>query len=221
MKALYLYGGWPGHAPYEVAAQWCLPILDELGFEVTETNDTFLLESPLEQYDLIVNGWTQALTTEDMSVKQEENLLRAVHAGTGMAGWHGMAASFRASLPYGDLIGSSFIEHPGGEGSRVPYDVHIVDRDHEITRGIDDFNVATEQYVLQIDPNINVIADCVFSGEHRDWIKGERMPVAYTKNWGKGRIFYCTLGHYIEDLQLPQTTQLMKQAFQWASRTSL
>lgn len=221
MKALYLYGGWPGHFPYEVAEQWCMPILEELGFEVVQTQDPFRLEGPLEEFDLIVNGWTQALTTEDMSEKQERNLLQAVHSGTGIAGYHGMAASFRASLPYSDLIGGSFVEHPGGEASHVPYRVSITDRAHETTQGVNDFEVATEQYIVQVDPNVQVIAECEFSGEHRDWIKGHRMPVAWVKNWGRGRIFYCTIGHFMEDLQNPENTKLMKQGFKWASRTSL
>ena len=218
MRALYLYGGWPGHIPYEVAGEWGMPILSDLGFEVEQTQDPFRLEDSLEEFDLIVIGWTQALTTEDLTPKQEENLLRAVSAGTGLAGYHGMAASFRASLQYSFLVGGSFIEHPGGEAGRVPYDVTIVDTEHEITQGVGDFRVATEQYYMECDPNNHVLAETVFRGDHLPWIDGYRMPVAWTKTWGEGRVFYCAIGHFLEDLQNPDNTRLMRQGFEWASR---
>lgn len=220
MRALYLYGGWPGHNPYDVAREWCMPILEGLGFDIDQTQDPFTLEGDLDQYDLIVNGWTQALTTEDLTEKQERNLLGAIERGCGMAGYHGMAASFRASLQYSLLIGGSFLEHPGGEAGRVPYRVEIVDTEHEVAHGVNSYDVATEQYYMECDPNNNVIAETVFAGDHLAWVEGHRMPVAWTKTWGAGRIFYCAIGHFIEDLQIPDNTRLMTNGFKWAARTS-
>ena len=37
-KVLYLYGGWPGHYPYEVA-RWANALMSDLGFEVEETQE--------------------------------------------------------------------------------------------------------------------------------------------------------------------------------------
>src|ERR1700739_3772806 len=54
-KALYLYGGWPGHRPYDVAP-WALDLMDGLGFEVEETQDPAVFERDLTPYDLIVIG---------------------------------------------------------------------------------------------------------------------------------------------------------------------
>src|SRR5262245_43664121 len=110
-KVLYLYGGWPGHYPYEIAA-WARSLFDELGFDVEETQDIFRLDSDLTGYDLIVLGWNNALTTEDLSDAQEDRLLEAVEAGTGVAAWHGAAAAFRASLKYHLLLGGDFVAHP-------------------------------------------------------------------------------------------------------------
>jgi type 1 glutamine amidotransferase len=216
-NTLFLYGGWPGHKPYEVA-DWALAQMDDLGFTVTATTDPFRLEDDLTAYDLIVLGWTQALTTEDMTDRQEKSLLHAVSTGTGVAGWHGMAASFRSSLPYGFVTGGSFIEHPGGEGVRVPYEVEIVDADHEVTAGVDRFKVASEQYFMQVDPTVHVLAETVFSGDHLPWLEGVRMPVAYTKRWGTGRVFYEAVGHDPQDLQIPEVTRLVRQGMSWAAR---
>jgi len=219
-KALFLYGGWPGHRPYEVA-DWAISLMQEdLGLTVESTTDPFRLEGDLTGYDVIVLGWTQALTTEDMTDKQERSLMDAVSRGTGVAGWHGMAASFRSSLPYNFIVGGSFIEHPGGEGVPVPYDVTIVDREHPITSGIDDFVVASEQYYMHVDPNVHVLAETTLSGEHLSWVEGARMPVAYATNFGSGRVFYETVGHSPEDLQAPEVTRMIMQGIRWALRGS-
>ncbi|HET9648857.1 MAG TPA: ThuA domain-containing protein [Microlunatus sp.] len=218
-KALFLYGGWPGHKPYEVA-DWATALMqDDLGFTVDATTDAFKLEDDLTGYDLIVIGWTQALTTEDLTDKQERSLLHAVSQGTGVGGWHGMAASFRSSLPYHFVTGSAFIEHPGGEAVPVPYPVNIIDRDHPVTAGVQDFTAATEQYYLHIDPTAHVLAETVFSGEHLPWLDGVKMPVAYVKTFGEGRVFYETIGHAPADLLEPNVTRLVKQGLAWAART--
>ena len=216
--ALFLYGGWPGHRPYEVA-DWAMALMQEdLGLTVSATTDPFRLEEDLTGFDVIVVGWTQALTTEDMTDKQERSLLHAVSSGTGVAGWHGMAASFRASLPYHFVTGSAFIEHPGGEAVPVPFRVTLTDRDHPVTAGVSDFDVATEQYYMHVDPTVHVLADTVFSGEHLPWLDGARMPVAYVKTFGEGKVFYETIGHHPADLLDPDVTRLVRQGIEWATR---
>ncbi|MEQ0565192.1 ThuA domain-containing protein [Amycolatopsis sp. NEAU-NG30] len=158
-RVLYLYGGWPGHKPYDIAEKWALPLFTELGFDVTETNDVFALDADLTGYDLIALNWNNALLSEGLSAAQEDSLLGAVEAGTGIAAWHGAAAAFRLSLKYHLLLGGSFLEHPAGEGVKYPYDVSIVDSEHEITAGVRDFSVASEQYYMSVDPNNHVLAE--------------------------------------------------------------
>jgi uncharacterized protein len=216
-QALFLYGGWPGHQPYKVAS-WARELLAAQDFETEEVQDPFRLEDDLTRYDLIVLGWTQALTTEDLSDAQERSLLNAVSQGVGVAGWHGMAASFRASLQYALLIGGSFLEHPGGEGTPVPYPVHITNHQHPVTAGIADFSAASEQYYMHVDPNNEVLAETIFTGEHISWLDGARMPVAWVRRWGAGRVFFNAIGHTPEDLQAPEVTRLVQQGMRWAAR---
>jgi type 1 glutamine amidotransferase len=47
--------------------------------------------------------------------------------------------------------------------------------------------ITDEQYVLDYNPKVTVLAN----GLH----KGQTMPVMWTKDWGKGRVFYSALGH--------------------------
>jgi type 1 glutamine amidotransferase len=217
MKVLYLYGGWPGHGPYTVA-EWARSLMSELDFEVSEINDPHLLEEDLTGYDLIVVGWTQATTTEDLTDRAEARLHEAVLGGTGLAGWHGMTASFRSSLQFSLISGASFLEHPGGEGTPVPYRIVITDHDHPIARGVKDFDIASEQYYMHVDPSAHVLATTTFSGEHFPWLEGVVMPAAYTHTWGEGRVFYATPGHVPAELSLPDVERLVSQGLRWAAR---
>jgi hypothetical protein len=217
-RVLYLYGGYPGHRPYEVA-KWARRLMDELDFEVEETQDPHRFEEDLTVYDLIVLGWTQAQTTEDLTERAEARLMEAARAGTGFAGWHGMVAAFRASLPYSWIVGADFVEHPGGEAIRVPFDVKIADRDHPVTKGVEDFRVESEQYYMHVDPAIEVLATTTFDGEPDvPWLAGVEMPAVYVSKFGEGRVFYAMGGHEVEEMERPEMTLLCRQGMEWAAR---
>lgn len=216
-KALSLFGGWPGHSPYAIG-RWAREILDELEYDVVETSDIFALDADLTEYDLIVLGWNNALTTEDLTDAQERALLGAVESGTGVAAWHGASAAFRSSLQYHFMLGGDFIEHPGGEAYPQPYEVTIVDTEHEVTKGVESFPVASEQYYMHVNPNNHVLAETVFTDDHLPWLAGHRMPQAWVRQWGEGRVFYHTVGHDPSNLQDANVRRLTKQGMAWAAR---
>jgi uncharacterized protein len=217
-RVLYLYGGFPGHLPYEVA-KWARGLMAELEYDVEETQDPHRFEDDLTGYDLIVLGWTQAQTTEDLTDRAEARLIEAARAGTGFAGWHGATAAFRSSLPYSWIVGASFIEHPGGEAVRVPYEVRIVDREHPVSRGVEDYQVRSEQYFMQVDPSVHVVATTTFDGAPDvPWLAGVEMPVAYVKQFGDGRVFYTAAGHELDEMERPEVTTMVRQGMEWAAR---
>ena len=78
-RVLFLYGGFPGHRPYELA-KWARGLMDDLGFEVEEIQDPHRFEQDLTVYDLIVLGWTQSQTTEDLTDKAEQRLIEAAQS---------------------------------------------------------------------------------------------------------------------------------------------
>ena len=54
----------------------------------------------------------------------------------------------------------------------------------------------TEQYYLHLDPCVNVLATTLVTTKGPHSSNGPvAMPVVYTKLWGKGRVFYSSLGH--------------------------
>lgn len=44
------------------------------------------------------------------------------------------------------------------------------------------------------------------------------VPVVYTKYWGKGRVFYNSLGHHADVFDIPEARELMRRGFLWAAR---
>lgn len=213
-RAFLLFGGWPGHSPYD-AGEFGRELLEQIGFAVDSTMDTYRLADDLTDYDLILLAWTQSLLTEGLTVEQEDGLISAVEGGVGLAGWHGMTASFRASIRYHHLIGGTFVAHPG---DLISYRVRITDRSTAITDQVNDFELVSEQYYMHVDPANHVLAETTFSGDTMHWIEGVTMPVAWTRMWGAGRVFYCTIGHTPQELRMPDVTRLISQGARWASR---
>jgi type 1 glutamine amidotransferase len=216
-KVLSLFGGWPGHHPQEISA-WADALYEELGYEVDRSSDIFTLDRDLTGYDLIVIGWNNALTTEDLTDAQEDRLLEAVESGTGLAAWHGASAAFRASLRYRFLLGGDFIEHPAGEAYPQPYTVRMAGSGHPVADGVEDFAVASEQYYMHVNPNNLVLAETTFTGEHLPWLDGHTSPVAWVREWGAGRVFYHSIGHTPVDLDEPNVRRLTLQGLEWAKR---
>ncbi len=212
-KALFVWGGWEGHEPkqcVDIFAPW----LREQGFDVEISNslDSYLDAAKLKSLDLIVQSVTQAAITPE----QEKGLLDAVMGGIGIAGWHGgLADSFRSSVNYEYMIGGQWVAHPGGV---IDYEVNIADPMDPITAGLTDFKMHSEQYYMQVDPNNKVLATTRFSGQYDRWIKGVVMPVVWKKPFGKGRVFYTSLGHVASDFDVPQVREIVKRGILWAAR---
>jgi type 1 glutamine amidotransferase len=187
-KALMVWGGWEGHEPKQ-CVQLFAPLLQEAGFEVeiSHTLDAYLNKEKMASYDLI----SQAYTMSTITAEQLNGLLEAIANGTGFGGWHGgVADAFRDSVEYQFMVGGQWVAHPG---NIIDYTVQISDHDDPITTGLDDFNMHSEQYYLHVDPSNKVLATTTFDGTYLDWIDGVVMPVAWTRRWGKGRVFYCSL----------------------------
>ncbi len=212
---LIVHGGWSGHEP-EQTAHHAAALLRARGLTVTVANDlaVFADVERLRRLRLIVPVWTMG-TIDNALVK---NVSAAVREGVGLAGWHGgMCDAFRQDVEWQFMTGGQWVAHPG---NILTYGVDIHDRCHLITEGVADFSITTEQYYLHVDPAVNVLATTVFSGEHggMDWIRGVRMPVAWTKPWGKGRVFYTALGHTVPALQQPDSQRLLDRGMAWAAR---
>ncbi|KAA9009391.1 ThuA domain-containing protein [Histidinibacterium aquaticum] len=230
MKAALFVGGWEGHRPTDFS-DWCRDLLTAEGVEVVVHDTLEPLASPEEMrdVDVIVPIWSSARSSHqpefgNMTKEQEDGLLELVGSGCGIAGWHGhMGDAFRDHPTYHFMIGGQFVGHPPGwpdnpipSDDFVDYDVTITKPDHPLVEGIGSFRLKSEQYYMLVDPSNEVLATTTFSGEHLWWIEGTVIPVVWTRRWDKGRVFYCSIGHTVEDLQVPQVTEIIRRGILWA-----
>jgi uncharacterized protein len=212
-SALVVWGGWEGHEPQLVSELFASCLRDKgYSVEVCDSLDAYLDVDKLRSLSLIVPIWTMGTITKE----QEKGLLEAVKEGVGIAGWHGcMADSFRNNTEYQFMVGGQWVAHPGGI---IDYEVNIIDHDDPITAGIPDFKMHSEQYYMHVDPSNEVLATTTFNGEHAPWIDGTVMPIVWKRMWGKGRVFYCSLGHVRKDFDVPEAREIVLRGMSWASR---
>jgi type 1 glutamine amidotransferase len=211
-KVLYTYGGWEGHEPVQ-SLDVFIPWLKSEGavVETFNTLDPYADEAYMKEVDLVIQVFTMGKIKGD----QEKGLLKAVKEGCGLAGWHGgLCDSFRQNTEYQFMTGGQWVAHPGGI---IDYQVQITDHEDPVTNGLPDFNMLSEQYYMHVDPNMKVLATTTFSDKHADWIGGSTMPVVWKKMYGKGRIFYSSLGHVMKDFKVPEALEIMKRGIHWAS----
>jgi uncharacterized protein len=217
-EALIVWGGWNGHQPKQVGEIFTR-VLREEGFkvEVSDTLDAFKDEAKLMGLSLIVPVWTMG----KIAGEQLKPVVNAVTSGVGIAGCHGgMCDSFREATEWQFMTGGQWVAHPGNDG--VKYSIHIKDPDHEITRGLKDFEVASEQYYMHVDPAVRVLATTTFptsgvDGPHTGNAFFE-MPQVWTKYYGQGRVFYNALGHQANIFDIPEALELMRRGFRWAAK---
>ncbi len=213
-KVLYVYGGWKGHEP-EQCRDLFVPWLESEGAEVFvfDNLSCYTDSAMMAEVDLIIQHVTQG----EITPQQERALLNAVKSGTGLAGWHGGTGdSFRSNVEFQYMVGGQWVAHPG---NIIAYDVHIMDQNDPVTAGLNDFSMQSEQYFMHIDPNVKVLATTTFTGEHNDWIDGAVIPVVWKKSFGKGRVFYSSLGHVAKDFEVPEALEMMKRGIRWAAES--
>ncbi|CAM4319305.1 ThuA domain-containing protein [Paenibacillus phoenicis] len=214
-KALIVWGGWDGHEPEQVAGIFA-GVLREHAFEVevSDTLEAFADAEKLLGLDLIVPVWTMGTIAQELV----NNVSAAVQAGTGLAGCHGgMCDSFRNNVDWQFMTGGQWVAHPGNDG--VEYKVEIIANSSPLVEGIEDFYVKTEQYYLHVDPAVEVLATTRFpvvDGPHR-LNKPVDMPVVWTKRWGVGRVYYNSLGHHADIVDLPPVKEMMTRGMLWAA----
>ncbi|MGI8907941.1 MAG: ThuA domain-containing protein [Candidatus Sumerlaeaceae bacterium] len=214
-KALIVWGGWEGHQPRQVAEIFQRVLLSHsFEVELSNTLDSFRDLAALQALQLIVPVYTMATIEKE----HLEPLLAAVKGGVGIGGCHGgMCDAFRLETEYQFMTGGQWVAHPGNDGTT--YRVNIIDKDHYITRDIADFDVCSEQYYMHVDPAVKVLASTRFpiaDGPHVGNGPVD-MPVTWTKLYGKGRVFYCSLGHQASIVEMPPVMEMCTRGLLWAS----
>lgn len=210
-EALIVWGGWSGHEPRE-GAEIVGEMLEQEGFKVFTENTTEAFADPsIRDLSLIV----PIVTMSKIEKEELSNLVAAVKGGVGLGGYHGgMADSFRDQPEYQFMVGGQWVAHPG---NIIDYRVDVTRPDDPVMAGIESFDYHSEQYFMHVDPAIEVLATTRFAGDHADWIDGVVMPVVWKTRFGKGRVFYSSLGHVVSEFAVPQMKEILRRGLVWAA----
>ncbi|MGJ8531951.1 MAG: ThuA domain-containing protein [Alphaproteobacteria bacterium] len=211
-KAIIVWGGWEGHTP-EASANVVKDMLEAQNFDVVLDSSTEAFADPkLGEFDLII----PAVTMSRIEKEELQNLLACIRAGSGIAGFHGlMCDSFRNEPDYQFMTGGQWVAHPG---DIIDYRVEITKSEDPIVAGIGDFDYRSEQYYMHFDPSIEVLATTRFDGTYFEEIDNVVMPVVWKRTYGKGRVFYSSLGHVADEFKVPQMRTIFERGALWAVR---
>ncbi|HEX2033417.1 MAG TPA: ThuA domain-containing protein [Chloroflexota bacterium] len=201
------------------------------GFNVTVTDD-FLsqTEASLSAYDLLVL-WA---THREPPPEPVNALFETVRRGIPLLGIHAAPYTVRMVEGGPQAIGSAYIKR----FPHLPYQeikVNILDREHPVTAGMEDFVTTDELYCLEdLGPEVKVLASYdgreaahpfrLREGQPPDprhdeanaWrLQQPRAPLVYVKQLGQGKICVNALGHDAAAISNPGFRQLIVQGAAW------
>lgn len=216
-RALVVRGGWEGHDPVG-STDVFIPHLRDSGFDVTveDSLEVYADETVMSGVDLIVQSWTMG----DILADEMHGLRIAVENGAGLAGWHGgLLDAFRNATDFQHIVGGQFVAHPG---DMVDHEIAVRPEraDHPIVAGLGPrIRLTTEQYWVHTDPLCDVLVTTTHDVRpDAPWQEPATVPVAWTRQWGDGRVFACTVGHGVDDLSIPEIRTMIGRGLIWAAR---
>ena len=143
--------------------------------------------------------------------EQEEAIAEFVSNGGGFLALHNCTALKRSDISddgrttYRDVLGASYNGHgPGDER----FEVKVVNHDHPVTRGVNDYIAVDERHtpIIHTD-DLTILLEAV---------NGDQKSVSgYVREYGKGRICHLANGHNLEVLTNPEMQKLMINGALW------
>ncbi len=157
----------------------------------------------------------------DMDASQKADMISAIHDdGKGFVGIHAALDTNYTWPEYGDMIGGWFDQHPW-----FTFQAPIINEDptfpavrhfpHEFVKYDEiyqpkDWSRDKVNVLLSLDPNL-----LDYSNNPRIHRQDHDFAVAWSKMYGKGRVFYSTLGHTEESWQDPDIRTMYFEAVKW------
>jgi type 1 glutamine amidotransferase len=157
-----------------------------------------------------------------ISEDQCKDIKRWVEEGGSLWGWHNNSRLSLMRQDYRDLQGATIIGHPPIR----PFKVKIINHDHPITKGVNDFVVTDEQHFLvyEKDPKhvlaMSVQEDGLTYQAGKDRQPSNTCEAAWAYDYGKGRVCFFAPGHDMAALWNPEYEKMQRNAAKWLLRES-
>jgi len=144
----------------------------------------------LRQYDLVIF----ANTTGDLPLPDPNGFIDWVRQGHAFVATHSGSDTFHGYRPYIEMLGGEFQTH----GAQETVDCIVADRNHPATRHFGSSynigNLKEEIYIIKsYDPK--TVHELLYLDKHPNTKEAGHYAVSWCKQFGKGKVFYTSLGH--------------------------
>lgn len=148
---------------------------------------TKLSPENLKNYDAVIF----ANTTGDLPLPDKQAFIDWVKNGGALIGMHSASDTFHGFRPYIDMLGGEFLSH----GPQVEVEAINQDKNHPACKHFDStFKVYDEIYIMKSFNRASVHGLLTLDKEPNKKTPGN-YPIAWCKEFGKGKVFYTSLGH--------------------------
>jgi hypothetical protein len=156
-----------------------------------------------------------------MTAEQGKAIKTWVQEGGSLWAFHNNSQASILNKDYRDVEGAIYTGHPPIR----PFKVHIVNREHPITRGVNDFVVTDEQHYVTYDKDPkHVLARSVNENglDYTDHAgrRSNSAEAVWAYDYGKGRVCFMAPGHMIAVLWNPEYVKMQKNTAKWLLRES-
>jgi hypothetical protein len=188
----------------------------------TDTRSITKKDLPTNQKNLKFFDAVFFMTTGELPLddSQKADLLSFVKEdGKGFLGAHNATDTFYKWPEYGELIGGWFDGHPWNQFLAT---VIVEDREFPAMRHFPaTFQIWEEIYQAKTfsreHSRVLMRLDMTKADLTAKGVRHEEVPLAWVHNYGKGRVFYCALGHPPEVWQRADVRNMWVDAVKWAT----
>jgi len=188
-------------------------------FDYSSGKCAFFDNDRYKEFDVIVLYNFHQKITKD----QQKNFLDMLHSGKKLIVLHHAVSAFPEWDEFAKIIGAKyFSEDTVWDGKKyerskykhdVKVPVHVVDKNHPITQGIDDFEEIDEVYSqYQIFPDVHVL----LTTNHPD----SASFLSWVNKYENTEVFFMELGHGPQSFKNEQFRKMMNNAILWAAEKS-
>lgn len=143
---------------------------------------------------------------------QKAGILQFVSQGHGFVGVHCASATLTNWPEYGDLLGAVFKMHPPA----LSFGVIVEDQSHPSTSHLPPmFGITDELYTFVSTPES---VHMLLRAEAGSAGLGDDLPLAWTKPYGQGRVYYNALGHFDTEWERAEFQAQILGGLRWAAR---
>ncbi len=170
-------------------------------YQIIQSDDMAMFKPEnLAQFDAVCFNNTTKL---EFDTKLRKSLMDFVKGGKGIIGIHAATDNFYKWPEAAEMMGGLFNGHPWT--ARGTWAVKVDDKEHPVTKMFTEkgFKINDEIYrtkPVNLRKNCRVLLSLDLSDKATRTVRGVKptdndLPVSWVRSFGKGRVFYCGLGH--------------------------